>query len=75
MLSVSGKKPFKNICNCVDVKNSVRTELNLNAGEFEGYSVGTPTAVTFCLKELRAVLLFAEPIRMPVNIYFDTAGK
>jgi hypothetical protein len=44
-------------------------------GEFEEYKIDSETTITFCLKELRAILHFAEVLLQPINIYFDRAGR
>lgn len=55
--------------------NLMRTELSYHQTEFENYIVGNPTDVTFCLKELRAVVMFAEPANLPVLISFTAPGS
>lgn len=53
----------------------MRTELSYHQSEFENYVVRNPTNVTFCLKELRAVIMFAEPANLPVLISFSEPGR
>ena len=59
-----------------DLTNETRTQLVLGSGEFENYTIGSNTSViTFCLKELRALLHFAEGSNLVVHIHFETAGR
>jgi hypothetical protein len=58
-----------------EMKKTVRTELCLEPGEFDHYSIGVDTSVTFCLREFRAVLLFAEAFNLPVAANFEIGGR
>lgn len=58
-----------------DPNKVIRTELSLMPEEFENYRVGVDTDVTFCLKELRALLAFSEPTNLPLSMYFESAGR
>lgn len=70
------KATFRNhIDTCSEKNKMVRTELGLLAGEFEKFAVIQPVSLTFCLKQLRAVVAFAEPAGLPVNIYFEIPGR
>ncbi|XP_041653940.1 cell cycle checkpoint control protein RAD9A [Cheilinus undulatus] len=51
------------------------TELCLAADEFDHFSVKAHNSVTFCLKELRGMLLFAESTGLPISMYFDEPGS
>uniref|UniRef100_A0A023F055 Cell cycle checkpoint control protein RAD9A n=1 Tax=Triatoma infestans TaxID=30076 RepID=A0A023F055_TRIIF len=65
------------IKNHIEIKkdtHSMRTELCFHPSEFETYTVFHPTCVTFCFKELRAVLSFAEPSNLSVTISFSSPG-
>ncbi|XP_050336333.1 cell cycle checkpoint control protein RAD9A [Bactrocera neohumeralis] len=69
----------------VNVKNYVegsrvnekfmRSQLQLNADEFEKYKIEKETCITFCLKELRAFLMFAEALNESLCLQFDGAGS
>ncbi|XP_050532752.1 cell cycle checkpoint control protein RAD9A [Daktulosphaira vitifoliae] len=59
---------------CRDIRKMLRTELSLQSSEFEVYDVGNGSCVTFCLKEIRPLLAFAEHISIPVSIRFSTPG-
>ncbi|KAI4495642.1 hypothetical protein M0802_008477 [Mischocyttarus mexicanus] len=58
-----------------NIANTTRTQLVLFRSEFDKYSVNTETVITFCMKELRAILNFAESVKLPINIYLETAGR
>jgi hypothetical protein len=51
------------------------TELTVDPEEFASYNVGVNSEITFCLKELRAILTFAEAVSQTVSLHFETAGK
>ncbi|CAL1613528.1 unnamed protein product [Knipowitschia caucasica] len=53
---------------------SMLTELCLSSDEFDHFSVQSKNSITFCLKELRGLLLFAESIGLPISIHFDEPG-
>ncbi|KAF6198082.1 hypothetical protein GE061_007828 [Apolygus lucorum] len=75
-LTVEKEKTF--IKNHLELKRDdhfMRTELCFHPTEFENYSVSNPTSVTFCFKELRAVLAFAEPSGLSIISKFSTPGR
>ncbi|XP_053954509.1 cell cycle checkpoint control protein RAD9A isoform X1 [Anastrepha ludens] len=53
----------------------MRSQLQLNAEEFEDYKIGKETSITFCLKEFRAFLIFAEALNENVCLQFTEAGS
>lgn len=55
--------------------NTTRTQLALGIGEFDRYTIGNETGVTFCLKEVRALLAFSESVGVPITASFGTAGR
>nr|XP_028597105.1 cell cycle checkpoint control protein RAD9B isoform X4 [Podarcis muralis] len=59
----------------MDFAKAMHTEIHINPEEFEYFQVGVDTEVTFCLKELRGLLTFAEAITAPVSIHLDVSGK
>ncbi|XP_076380796.1 cell cycle checkpoint control protein Rad9 [Megalopta genalis] len=57
------------------LSNTTRTQLALGRGEFDRYDINTDTSITFCMKEFKAILNFAETVLIPISIYFEQAGK
>ncbi|KAH8234614.1 hypothetical protein KR032_000580, partial [Drosophila birchii] len=53
----------------------MRTQLKLKPNEFDQYQVTKETVITFCIKEFRAFLLFAECLNASLNLEFDDAGS
>ncbi|KAI3351717.1 hypothetical protein L3Q82_020549, partial [Scortum barcoo] len=51
------------------------TELCLASDEFDHFAVQIHNSVTFCLKELRGLLVFAESTGLPISMYFDEPGS
>ena len=68
---------LNNNCPCyfLDVSNETRTQLVFGIGEFDEYRIESDTVITFCLKELRAILHLAEVLSQPINIHFDRPGR
>ncbi|KAA3682328.1 cell cycle checkpoint control protein RAD9A [Paragonimus westermani] len=54
--------------------NNILTQLPLSACEFDAYLVGCTCELTFCQKELRALLTFCELISPILRIYCDRPG-
>ncbi|CAK9810877.1 Cell cycle checkpoint control protein RAD9A [Anthophora quadrimaculata] len=57
------------------LSNTTRTLLALGKGEFDRYDIGSETSITFCMKEFKSILSFAETIGALFNIYFEAAGR
>lgn len=75
-LVVSSEKiSFKNYIEESDLKKQMVTEVKLHRDEFDVCDIGISTEITFCLKELRAILTFVEATNLPLKINFDTPGK
>ncbi|KAJ1168826.1 hypothetical protein NDU88_000739 [Pleurodeles waltl] len=74
--SHSGKVLFRNYLEEeTDPSKVMLTEMTLHAEEFLHFQVQTEPEITFCLKEFRGLLSFAESSNLPVNIHFDSAGR
>ncbi len=58
-----------------DPNKVVHSEMFLSPSEFEDYTIGVDAEITFCLKELRAILTFADAAGLPVSLHFESTGK
>ncbi|KAA8588884.1 hypothetical protein FQN60_010229, partial [Etheostoma spectabile] len=58
-----------------DQSKAMLTELCLASDEFDHFAVQAHNSVTFCLKELRGLLVFAESTGLPISMYFDEPGR
>ncbi|XP_054710386.1 cell cycle checkpoint control protein RAD9A-like [Uloborus diversus] len=58
-----------------DPNKVVHTELTLESEEFDIFEVEQETKITFCLKELKAILSFSEGFSVPITIQCQAGGK
>nr|XP_020661652.1 cell cycle checkpoint control protein RAD9A isoform X1 [Pogona vitticeps]XP_020661653.1 cell cycle checkpoint control protein RAD9A isoform X1 [Pogona vitticeps]XP_020661654.1 cell cycle checkpoint control protein RAD9A isoform X2 [Pogona vitticeps]XP_020661656.1 cell cycle checkpoint control protein RAD9A isoform X2 [Pogona vitticeps]XP_020661657.1 cell cycle checkpoint control protein RAD9A isoform X2 [Pogona vitticeps] len=58
-----------------ELSRTMVTELCLSEEEFQAFHIKQETQITFCLKEFRGLLSFAESSNLPLNIYFDIPGR
>lgn len=56
-------------------KLAVHTELTMQPSEFQSWQVQQDSTVTYCLKELRAIIAFADAFSLPLEASFDTPGS
>ncbi|XP_049839507.1 cell cycle checkpoint control protein RAD9A [Schistocerca gregaria] len=59
----------------IDRSKVINTELCLEPRDFEYFKVGTETTITFCLKEFKSLVVFAESVSVPVAINFKESGQ
>ncbi|KOX71424.1 Cell cycle checkpoint control protein RAD9A [Melipona quadrifasciata] len=57
------------------LSNTIRTQFALGKGEFDRYDIGSETSITFCVKEFKSFLNFAESVVTPISMYFEEAGR
>ncbi|XP_063814591.1 cell cycle checkpoint control protein RAD9A isoform X2 [Pseudophryne corroboree] len=57
-----------------DPSKAMLTELSLSREEFLDFQLQKPSEITFCLREFRGLLGFAESTSLPISIHFDHAG-
>ena len=66
---------MKNYNDDYDEKKHVHSQLSMLPGEFEYFSINEETSITFCLKELRSLLAFAEYLQLPITAEFSQGGQ
>ncbi|NP_001082600.1 RAD9 checkpoint clamp component A L homeolog isoform X2 [Xenopus laevis] len=75
MASPCGKVTLRNyVEEDVDATKAMLTELALSRDEFLVYNLKKQSDITFCLREFRGLLSFAESTSLPVSIHFNSAG-
>jgi len=60
---------------CADEKKRVNTELSMQPGEFQSYDIDQPASLTFCLKELKSLIGFSEPLGLAITASFTEGGR
>uniref|UniRef100_UPI00398F7689 cell cycle checkpoint control protein RAD9A-like n=1 Tax=Pristiophorus japonicus TaxID=55135 RepID=UPI00398F7689 len=58
-----------------DPKKTMLTEIVLTPLEFDDFCVQEEAEITFCLKELRGLLGFAEASGLPLSVHFNGPGR
>ncbi|XP_026855128.2 cell cycle checkpoint control protein RAD9A isoform X1 [Electrophorus electricus] len=76
-VSVSGERVWlkNHVEDDADPSRAMMTELCLSSEEFDHFAISSQNSITFCLKELRGLLTFAESSGLPVSMYFDDPGS
>ncbi|XP_056412419.1 cell cycle checkpoint control protein RAD9A [Hyla sarda] len=75
MASPSGKVTLRNyVEEETDPSKTMLTELSLSREEFLVFQLKDQREITFCLREFRGLLGFAESCSLPISIHFDSAG-
>ncbi|CAH2259776.1 jg24336 [Pararge aegeria aegeria] len=59
----------------IDLTKIIRTQISLKPSEFDSYTIGDETTITFTLKEFRALLAFTEALNLPLQLHFETTGR
>ncbi|XP_004852300.1 cell cycle checkpoint control protein RAD9A isoform X2 [Heterocephalus glaber] len=54
---------------------AMMTEMSIGEEDFQQLQAPEGIAITFCLKEFRGLLSFAESANLPVSIHFDAPGR
>ncbi|NXX77948.1 RAD9A protein, partial [Urocolius indicus] len=58
-----------------ELSKTMVTELWLAQDEFQAVAVAPGSCITFCLKEFRGLLTFAEASNLPLTIHYDAPGR
>ncbi|XP_067951998.1 cell cycle checkpoint control protein RAD9A-like [Watersipora subatra] len=76
MMVKSGSMTLRNYVDgeLADPLKNFSTTMTLDRQEFESYDIETETSISFCLKEVRAALSFAEYNDYSTSLHFDEAG-
>ncbi|XGW15163.1 hypothetical protein V3C99_001000 [Haemonchus contortus] len=79
LMSVQNDKIiFKNFVQFSVERNdgsACRTEVTLQRSCFIKFSVQKPTEICFCMKEFKAIIMFARQHACDVNLFFDKPGR
>jgi len=65
---------MRNYSEDYDASKTVNTELSMQPAEFEKYCITEDTVLTFCLKEFRSLVSFAEYLNLPLVANFSKGG-
>lgn len=57
-----------------DNLSTVHTELTMHPNEFEAFVVNSESSLTYCLKELRAIIAFADAFTLPLTSVYGTSS-
>ncbi|KAM5191731.1 cell cycle checkpoint control protein RAD9B [Mantella aurantiaca] len=59
----------------LSISKVMHTEVHLNPEEFNDFQIGINSEVTFCLKEVRGFLSFAEATSALISLHFSKSGQ
>ena len=66
---------IKNYNDSIDEKKTINTDFSMQPVEFELFRISEDTRVTFCMKEFRSFMLFAEYLNVPIRANFSVGGS
>jgi len=66
---------MKNFNDDYDEKKHVHSEFNMIPADFDHFSISEETSITFCLKELRSLLMFADYLQLAIHASFSQGGQ
>ncbi|XP_019852704.1 PREDICTED: cell cycle checkpoint control protein RAD9A-like [Amphimedon queenslandica] len=75
LVAMNDKIQLKNYNEDFGDSRSISTEIYLLSEEFDSFEISKETSVTFCLKELRALLAFTDSLDDCLNINFNSCGS
>ena len=61
--------------NAKENQMAVHTELTMHPNEFQTYYVNSESCITYCLKELRAMIALADHFDLPLNAAYGAANE
>ena len=56
-------------------KKMVHTQLTMQPTEFEEFRITKECNLTYCLKELRSIISFADAMNLPLKASFNDGGE
>ena len=56
-------------------QTAVHTELTMHPNEFQSFEVSSDCSITYCLKELRAMIALADAFDLPLNASYGKANE
>ncbi|XP_033918233.1 cell cycle checkpoint control protein RAD9A isoform X2 [Melopsittacus undulatus] len=74
-VDAGGKISLRNYVDEGEPTKMMVTELCLAKEEFEAVAAVPDSHITFCLREFRGLLSFAEASHLPLSIYYDAPGR
>lgn len=77
MIATPDKFVMKNYIssNPQENQNAVHTELTMYPNEFQTFEVNSESSITYCLKELRAIISLADAFDLPLNATYGAVNE